>query len=55
MNENLLRKKMMLLHNEHKDILKQKVKMDVVFQMLMIVMVKLMHPFVNDMEWDSKD
>ena len=45
---------MMVLHNEHKNILKQKVMMDAVFEMLMIEELILMVQFVNYMEEESR-
>jgi len=49
----LIKKRMMLLHNENRDILNQKVKMDDVFEMLMIELLMLVNQFENYMEWDS--
>jgi hypothetical protein len=45
---------MMILHNEHKNILKQKVMMDAVFEMLLIEEIILMVRFVNYTEEDSR-
>ncbi len=49
----LIKKRMMLLHNENRDILNQKVMMDDVFGMLMIEGVIWMVQFVNYMEGES--
>jgi hypothetical protein len=46
---------MMILHNEHKNILKQKVMIDDVFGRVMIEEVISMVQLVNDMERDSSN
>jgi len=43
----------MILHNERKYILKQKVKMDEIFGLLMIELIMMVNHFLNYMELDS--